>query len=378
MIHAVHIFTRMRPDPFSESFLDFLASYDRAELSVTVLLPLDSPFVRQVENTGHSPVLLKSIGDAPYAFLRRKVLKKELRRLAPQIIHVYDARVSDALRKIGIPTVVSLLSIDSARYKRSPHTFAAFSPWAKERFLERGIPAEQIALLPPGVRAPAEINEEETARLRNELGFLPEDIVVGAFHPLNKSKGFPLFLAAAAMAKNDCPNLKFLVVGNGSMRHQYMRKAVSLGLKRSIRFLSESHDSAPLESVINIGMELSENAPLRRHTLRAMSMSKPVIAFDSGGNSYMVENGITGLLIRQFSSKKIAGAILELALHPQIAAQMGAAGKKRMLRLFSSEAIAKETAALYRHILSTPSSPTEGGDLSNDESEKPQGDESAG
>ena len=369
MIHAIHIFTHLENDALSETFLDFLVSYDRKELFLTVILPQESPFLRQVEQTGHPPILLKNIGGAPHAFWGRHTLRKEIRKLSPGIIHVYDAWMLDALQKSGIPIVATLSGLETPRHKKGPHTVAALSPWAKERYLERGISEENLVLLPMGICPCEPPDEEECARLRRSLGFDPEDIVVGVFHPLVKCKGYPLLLAAAALAKEEIPNLRFLIWGNGPMRHQYMRKAVSLGLKKVIRFVSSEHDPIAFQGMMDIGMEISENAPLRRHTLTAMSLAKPMIAFHSGGNSYMVENGVSGLLIKQFSSKKIAGALLELARHPQIMLSMGSAGKKRMLRLFSAEGTAKETVSLYQQIL-TPDIPLpEGGDPTHEKSE---------
>ena len=351
MIHALHVFTDMRMSDRAKNFLAFLSSYDRKELFVSVILPQESPLKRDVEQTGHPPILLKNIGDTPHSFIGRRALRKEIKRLSPQVIHVYGGWTYDVLRKSGVPLINSPLMPDASCREKDAIRITAPSPWALERHLRRGVPEKNAVLLPPGVIPLESPEDEERDRIRSEFGFEPDDIVVTVFHPFNKNKGYPLLLAAAAQAKKECPNLRFVLVGTGNMKHQYMRKAVSFGLKKSIRFIRPPEDAFALLQATDIGVEISERRPISRTVLEEMSLGKPMIAFAGGGNSFMVENGVTGLLIDPPLSKKISGAILGLVNHPAIALSMGNSGKKRVDRLFSAACYAENVLQLYRDLL---------------------------
>ncbi len=353
MIHALHIFTELRSSDVSDTFLAFLSSYDRKELFVTVILPQESPFIRAVEKTGHPPIILKNISGTPRSFLGRRALKKEIRRLSPQIIHVYGGWVCEALRKCSVPIVNSPRDIETARRDKGKgfRRILARSPWAAERYIDRGIPEKSIRIVPNGMIPPAPLSPEEITRLRERYGFTSDDCVAGVFHPLRTCKGYPLFFAAAAAAVKECPELKFLVVGNGPMRRAYMRKVVSLGIKKSVKFVQHYPNRIALQNIIDFQVDVSENHPLSRTVLEAMGLAKPVIAFRSGGNSYAIENGVTGLLADQFMSKKLSGAMVQLTQKSAVCSRLGQGGKKRMNAMFSAEVTAKKVVEVYHEIL---------------------------
>ncbi len=353
MICAMHIFTNMHLGDASRNFLDFLASYDRTELLVTVVLPYESPLVREVEKTGHPPILLRNIADPAHAFIGKRTLLKEIKRLSPDVIHTYGDWVKDALSKLTVPVVDEPNHLDSVRKKGRYAKMIAPSPWAKDAFIERKIDADKIALLPPGVLPPPELPEEEVARFRESLGFSDTDKICAVFHPMTLGKGYPLFFAAAQAASEECPNLKFVVLGGGAMRRQYMRKVVSLGLKKSIRFLSSEIDRTLLQNLMDFQVEISENRMLSRPLLEGMSLGKPAIAFRSGGNAFAVENGDSGFIADQFMSKKLMSAMVELGRNPGVLFSMGEAGKRRTEEVFSAEKRAENLVRLYREVLGT-------------------------
>jgi glycosyltransferase involved in cell wall biosynthesis len=78
----------------------------------------------------------------------------------------------------------------------------------------------------------------------------------------------------------------------------------------------------------------------------AMRAGKPVLASSVGGLPEVIEDGVTGILVPPESP----GAIREvlLAFDRAKAREMGAAGRERFQRLFTSDRMSKEIVALYR------------------------------
>jgi starch synthase len=105
--------------------------------------------------------------------------------------------------------------------------------------------------------------------------------------------------------------------------------------------------------------------PLGIVNLEAMACETAVVATRTGGIPEVVEDGVTGLLVpfepRDDGTRDpvdparfacdIAERVNELLAAPERAREMGEAGRARAIELFSWEAIARETAALYETLV---------------------------
>jgi glycosyltransferase involved in cell wall biosynthesis len=70
----------------------------------------------------------------------------------------------------------------------------------------------------------------------------------------------------------------------------------------------------------------------------AMAMGKPVIATRTASPSDLIEEGVTGFYVEPGDSEEIQRKILQLLKDPELARQMGQAGRRRMVEQFSVEA----------------------------------------
>ena len=97
--------------------------------------------------------------------------------------------------------------------------------------------------------------------------------------------------------------------------------------------------------------------PLGIVNLEAMACAAPVVASAVGGIPEVVQDGVTGVLVRYdekdpaaFESG-LAEAIESVIADPAAAARMGEAGRERAVREFGWDAIARRTVAVYEEIL---------------------------
>ncbi|HWG18663.1 MAG TPA: glycogen synthase [Acidobacteriaceae bacterium] len=99
--------------------------------------------------------------------------------------------------------------------------------------------------------------------------------------------------------------------------------------------------------------------------LEAMACGAPVVASATGGILEVVKDGETGYLVRfdaepvtgfpkdgERFSRDLASRLTELMADPARCALFGAAGRRRVEQTFAWEAIAKQTVALYRGLVS--------------------------
>jgi starch synthase len=102
----------------------------------------------------------------------------------------------------------------------------------------------------------------------------------------------------------------------------------------------------------------SRYEPFGLVNIEAMACGAPVVATATGGIPEIVVDGETGFLVppgEDFVSR-LAERINRLVRDPTMARRFGAAGRQRVLELFSWPTIAQQTVALYRRVLGVSAS----------------------
>jgi glycosyltransferase involved in cell wall biosynthesis len=81
--------------------------------------------------------------------------------------------------------------------------------------------------------------------------------------------------------------------------------------------------------------------------LEAMACGLPVIASNVIGNDAVVQHGKTGYLVDLENSSQLQTILMSLLNHPELAKQLGHAGRERVIKEFSWEQVAKEYVQLF-------------------------------
>ncbi len=146
--------------------------------------------------------------------------------------------------------------------------------------------------------------------LRAELGVDARVVIFGSQGRILPRKGYREMIRAAkialdAMTPSERAHARFVVLGDtpedASVDHLAECRALvqSLGVEREVSFLGFRRDVKPYVADFDVAVLPSTFAdPLPRAVMESMAMGKPVIAFDVGGVSEMLEDGKTGTLVR--------------------------------------------------------------------------------
>ena len=152
-----------------------------------------------------------------------------------------------------------------------------------------------------------------TAAVKRQFGLGNEPCVlfVGSLIP---RKGLPFLVEAAKKIVKENRETKFLIVGEGPLRNQLLRKIEAANLSVNFRFLGNIKGDM-LPAVYNCAdvfvlPSIQEGQGIV--LLEAQASAKPVVAFDIGGVNEAVINGETGLLVKRGSTDKLADAIMKL------------------------------------------------------------------
>jgi glycosyltransferase involved in cell wall biosynthesis len=190
---------------------------------------------------------------------------------------------------------------------------------------------------------------EFQARSANEVTLL----YVGQ---LRREKGL-LDLAAALVrvSTSSSRKLRLEIMGQGDTREseRLVRAAyVESGLT-NVDFLGSLAGDEKWRhfSSADVFVLPSHNEDMPISILEAMAIGLPVIAADVGAVSEMVDDAVTGYLIKPHNVPELADRIQALAENPQLRAAMGAAGSRKSRELFSFERYEKRIERLYLALL---------------------------
>ncbi len=187
--------------------------------------------------------------------------------------------------------------------------------------------------------------------VKKRLGLYPNHKVVCMIGNLRPIKGYKYFLQAASSVLNDFKKVQLIIVGEGPLLEELEKLRNELGLHQKVLFLGKRNDIREILSVTDISVLSSLSEGFSNTILESMSMGKPVVATQVGGNPEAVIDGVTGLLVPARDPNGLADAILKLLKDPRLAEQFGVESKKRATEYFSLDRMIANMEGLYEGLL---------------------------
>jgi glycosyltransferase involved in cell wall biosynthesis len=178
-------------------------------------------------------------------------------------------------------------------------------------------------------------------------------IVLSVSH-LIKRKGINVNLGAIAELKRKYPDLKYLVIGDGPERTFLARLAHDLEIEPQVEFLGQMPHGKAMEymAISEVFSLPSWDEAFGVVYLEAAMHGKPVIACKGEGIADVIENNVTGLLVKPKDVASLAKAIDSLLENPQRAHQMGERARALVLGSYTWVMNAKRYMEIYRELVS--------------------------
>jgi glycosyltransferase involved in cell wall biosynthesis len=130
----------------------------------------------------------------------------------------------------------------------------------------------------------------------------------------------------AEVARAD-PHVRLLIAGGSHEGYleAYRNAAISLGIADKVEFLGYVDDPYEVYFQADAVLVCARNEGMGRVTVEAMSACCPVIGFDAGGTSELIQDGETGLLYRG-GADELAQCMLRLVRDRAKARELGLCG----------------------------------------------------
>lgn len=190
--------------------------------------------------------------------------------------------------------------------------------------------------------------------VRKELSIPLDAPVVGMAAALHPKKGHEIFLAAAALVTEQFPETRFLLAGGGKQKtaNRLREQVKELNLDDKIILAGFRSDMPEVLAVFDISVCSSLRGEGLTGSLReSMAMAKPVISSNVSGNSEIVLQDQTGLLVPPGEPKPLAEAIIHLLKNRELADQLGKNGYDLIQAKFTQSIQCDQLLELYFSLL---------------------------
>jgi len=216
------------------------------------------------------------------------------------------------------------------------------------------IPGEKIALVYNGIELDEyrdEASEEFSLKLKKEFNIDKSVSLVGAIGRIVWQKGFEYLVEAVPVILKECPEVRFMIIGDGPLKKELEEKSRRLKIEDKIIFTGFRTDIKEALASIDILVmpSLKEGFPMV--TLEAMAMAKPIIAADIDGIREQIEHQKNGLLVSPEKPVILAEAVISLLKNKEEAERLGMAAKERVEEEFSVKKMVSETESVYKDLL---------------------------
>jgi len=186
---------------------------------------------------------------------------------------------------------------------------------------------------------------------KTRLGFAPDTPLIGAIGRLSEEKGQKYLVQASLELVRKIKNVKVVLLGEGRERSRLEGQVRELGLQEAVLMPGFQKDVATWMGALDVIVNCSMTEGMPNVILEALAAGTPVVATAVGGVPELIEDRVTGLLIRPADSDAIAHRIISLVQDPQFASEVSRAGQLSVKTKFSATRQRDSLLAIYSQVL---------------------------
>lgn len=299
--------------------------------------------------------------DLPAIMAARRTLAK----FAPDIAHLHSAHAHalgvPAARFARVGAVVVSRRVDflvrrnpfsRIKYAMPVDRYFCISRGVMDVLRASGVPDAKLVLVPSGIDLVAVRAEgaASTLDLRAWLGLPADAEIIGTVASLAPHKNHALLLEAAPALLKARPRAHLVWLGEGGCRAALERRRAELNLAGRVHMVGFHPDAKALMTQFTVFCLPSHLEGLCTSLLDAQALGVPIVATAVGGVPEVVNDGVTGRLVRTLQPAPLAGALVEALAEPSLRAEWARAARTAV-EAFSISETAARSRFEYERIL---------------------------
>lgn len=389
----VHIITRLILGGAQENTLTTCDRLAKRGHEVTLItgpaLGPEGALFEQTKTGGYNVIVVDKLRRAihpAHDLPAYRALKKELRRLQPDIVHTHSAKAGILGRYAGY-ALKGKLPDTNPKFPLVVHTVhgLAFHPYQSGMLNRFYILAEKaagkrtdgfisvadimtekaravgIGLGKPWITAYSAIEEEpylnpptgkQILTFRQKYNIPEQAFVIVKIARIFELKGHEFVIQSAKTLAKAHPNVIWLFVGDGLLTDQRKKEIKDAGLESRFRFTGLLPPSEiPLAiHASDMLVHCSLREGLARVLPQAMLCGKPVVSFDIDGAREVV-NPATGFLIEPENVQQLIYACRKLIEDSALCFKLGKQGKESVKEKFAPETMVETIESMYEMLI---------------------------
>jgi glycosyltransferase involved in cell wall biosynthesis len=335
---------------------------EQSSLEIEALLLNEGPLAASLRGLG---LRVEVLPEAEHSFLDLALeLRRRVARGGFDVVHVHRYK-EILIAALALPRrcslVVTVHGLEPWRQvgpRRALRTWASL--WAAhltgasfisvsrelwERLAGVLIRARVVQISNPSPPAPTAQQLAACDDLHRRFGWRPELPLVGFAGRLEEVKGADLFLQIASMVRSAAG---FVVIGDGSLAAPLRTRASEADLQNRVGFTGEVPDARPYLAQLDVLAAPSRHEGLPLALLEAACLELPVVAFDVGGVSEVLDGGPAAALVPATDLEAFAAALEACLRDPGEARAAAASWAESVRQRFSLESAVVAHLSLYR------------------------------
>ncbi|MCQ2435876.1 MAG: glycosyltransferase family 4 protein [Clostridia bacterium] len=364
MIKILYILTDTNVGGAGLLTVSLIRRLDSTAFDVSVAVPRGSALVPLLRDARADAEIIETLTgrDRSFELAAIRELKRIIKRVKPDIVHT-NASLSGRIAAVsaGVPSVIYtrhcafankeyMMSypakiINGFISRRYSTRVIATADVAREKLIEIGVPDDMITVIVNGAEQFPTLDSRECAVERDRLGIAGDDFVVYTAARLEEYKGYRYIIGAARILKEKCPCVRFVCIGDGSMRAELESLSVDLD---NIMFLGFCGEPYRICNIADVCLSCSYGAETTSLAIsEGMSLGKPQIVTRSGGYSQLIDDGVDGICIEPQSAEAVAESVIQLYNNEKLRRQLGNAAKEKYLSALSADRMACDVTEIY-------------------------------
>ncbi|MEW6274054.1 MAG: glycosyltransferase [Bacillota bacterium] len=384
-LNVLHIISDTNIGGAGSYLLNFLEFFDRSLLNVRVVCPAGSLLAARCAAKGVEVIeTARMPGDESFQLqgLSRQIreLVYIIRKHRIQAVHTHASFAGRLAAKIaGVKCIIytkhRLDEIkkplknswkDKLRQLVNDRTCSrviAVSEAVRENLIRQGVNPGKIVVIHNGIdieglrKRAQQTGIQKNGRNREEKGGFPAgwplpgtaSSVVGMVARLEPEKGHRYFLEAARDILTIKKNVKFVIVGTGSLETELKERARALGIQEAVIFTGFQENVAGLLAAMDVVVLPSLTESFGLSLVEGMCLGKPCVASRVGGIKEIITDWENGLLVEPGNARGLAEKVFFLLQNPTFAQELGRRAARTVEEKFDARIMAGKITELYYH-----------------------------
>ena len=193
-------------------------------------------------------------------------------------------------------------------------------------------------------------NQADREAVRREWGVAPNDVLIVNVSNFKAQKAPLDFVRAASISSRQEKRLRFVFVGDGELRREVEHASASLGLGDRLLLAGWRRDIPRVLCAADIVALTSLWEGLPRTVVQARACGRTVVATAVNGTPEVIEDGVTGFLVRARDVESMAQAFVTLARDAGLRQRIGSRTAQG-LEEFDETTMVDLQEALYHQLL---------------------------